>query len=295
MSQYAVSPPAPVTRIRDLVELGKPRLSLLVIFTAGVGVFLAPAAPRLDIVAAFLLATSCLVAAGNTLNCWIEREIDGLMRRTRSRPLPAGRMEPRTALVSGCLLAVVSLTAIHLATNPLTTSLGAAALVSYVLVYTPLKRVTPWAVLVGAVPGALPPLMGWTAATGRLDIPGWFLFAVLFAWQLPHFIAISLYLKQDFLRAGLQVMSVARGDRAARRYMALFTVLLVAVSLAALPLGLAGVSYGIAAVLLGLPFLVLSARGMGPDCDHRWARRIFGYSLIYLPILITFLVLDTPR
>ena len=295
MGLFAVSPPVPVARIRDLVELGKPRLSLLVIFTAGTGMLIAPVVPPVEIVAVFLLATCCLVASGNTLNCWIEHEIDGRMHRTRGRPLPAGRLEPRTALVSGSLLGVLSLTTIHLTTNALTTLLGAAALISYVLVYTPLKRVTPWAVLVGAVPGALPPLMGQTAATGVLTGAGWFLFAVLFFWQLPHFVAISLYLKQDFLRGGLQVMSVALGDRVARKYMAVFTVLLVAVSLLALPLRLAGAPYGAAAGLLGLPFLALAARGMGPDPDSRWARRVFGYSLIYLPILITVLVLDMPR
>ena len=224
------------------------------IFTAGIGVWIAGASTGLARTAVFLLATSCLVAAGNTLNCWIERELDALMKRTRYRPLPAQRLEPRVALASGLFLGTISLAALALATNTLTTALGAIALVGYVLVYTPMKRWTPWAVLVGAVPGAMPPLMGWTAATGSLAVPGAFVFGILFLWQLPHFVAISLYLKDDFQRAGFRVWSVARGDRSAQRWTFAFTVVLVAFSLLALPLGIAGPVYQTTALLLGIAF-----------------------------------------
>jgi len=280
--------PAPIMRLRDLIELGKPRLSMLVIFTAGVGVWLAPVGSLgWGNTLGFLLATSALVAAGNTLNCWIEVELDAQMNRTRTRPLPAGRLEPRVALVSGLSVATLALT-----TNTLTTSLGLGAVVSYVLVYTPLKRITPWAVWVGAVPGALPPLMGWTAATGELAAPGLALFGILFFWQLPHFVAISLYLKEDFRRAGFRVLPLVKGDRISRRYLFAYTVLLVAFTLSLEPLGLAGTLYTIVAAVLGAVFLALALPGLRASATRAWATRIFSYTLIYLPILITVLVLD---
>lgn len=286
MSQWIAHQPASIARVRDWLELGKPRLSSLVLFTAASGVWAAPEAAPLVTSAIFVFATFWLVVAANTLNCWIEREIDALMPRTRNRPLPAGRLDPRTALFSGVLLAVAALATLAAATNLLTTLLGAIALFSYVLVYTPLKRVTPWSLLVGALPGALPPLMGWTAATGSLAAPGWFLFGILFFWQLPHFIAISLYSKEDFRAGGLRVMSVAYGDRTSRRFAFLFALLLVGWTLLALPLGLAGAGYTVAAALLGLPFVVLAAQGLAREVPESWARLLFGWSLLYLPLLI---------
>jgi protoheme IX farnesyltransferase len=292
MSEILISRGASIGQLRDLVELGKPRLSLLVIFTSAIGLWLAPVQPGLVPTVLFVLSTSCLVAAANTLNCWIEIEIDALMQRTQNRPLPAGRLEPRTALFSGMLLGGVALSSLYVTTNRLTVLIGALALVTYVLVYTPLKRVTPWSVLVGAVPGALPPLMGWTAATGTLAVPGWFVFGILFFWQLPHFIAISLYLREDFLRAGIQVLPVARGERFARRQLVLATTLLVSFSLAAMPLEVAGPIYTAVAALLGAVFVGLALPGLGRAADDAWARRIFAYTLIYLPVLIATLVLD---
>lgn len=291
MSQIAESHPAPVARIRDVIELGKPRLSLLVIFTAASGLWLAPAAPPLFSSIVFLLATSGLVAAANTFNCWLEREIDGHMFRTRERPLPAGRLEPRTAFVSGLVLGGASIGALALVTNELTTWLGATAFLSYVLLYTPLKRVTPWALLVGAVPGALPPLMGWTAAVGRLEMPGLFLFGILFFWQLPHFVAISIYLAEDFRRADLRVLPLSYGPRAARGFVLLFGLMLIAFSMLAQPLGLAGGLYSGIALALNLVWLPLLFGALRRDVDDGWARRVFAYSLIYLPLLISTLIL----
>ena len=286
MGQIAVVKSAPSARLRDLIELGKPRLSVLVVFTAGTGLPSARSVLPFGRSVALLLATTALVVAANTLNCWIEREIDGRMRRTRERPLPAGRLEPATALVSGTILSVVALAALALATNLLTTILGAAALLIYVAIYTPLKRITPWSVLVGAIPGALPPLMGWTAAMGEFGASGWFLFGVLFFWQLPHFVAISVYLREDFARGGLRVMSVAYGPRTACRAIFAFTVLMVAWSLLPPFAGLAGAAYTIAAVVLGAVFLGLAAACLRPDAGERDARRVFHASLLYLPFLI---------
>jgi protoheme IX farnesyltransferase len=277
---------APVARLRDLIELGKPRLSMLVLFTAATGLAAAPSVESPWRAVVFVLATACLVVSANTLNCWIEREIDALMRRTRERPLPTGRLEPGVALASGSFLAVVSLTTLAWVTNPLTTLLGAAALVSYAAIYTPLKRVTPWSVLVGAIPGALPPLMGWTAATGEFGLSGWYLFGVLFFWQLPHFIAISVYLREDFMRGGLRVMSVVFSPSTVRRYIFGFTVLLVAWSLLPQFLGLAGTPYTVIAAILGCIFLYYSAVGLKREAGVTEARKIFLWSLLYLPALI---------
>ena len=191
------------------------------------------------------------------------------------------------------MLSLGSLVWLLAATNPLTALLGLIALASYALVYTPLKRVTPWAVIVGAVPGAIPPLMGWTAATGSLGAPGWFLFGILFLWQLPHFMAIALYLKEDYRRGGIRALPVVRGDAAARRHLFAFTLALVALSCLASWIGLAGRFYTVTAALLGGIFIVWAWSGLRSSVSGAWARRIFAYTLIYLPVLIAVLVLDT--
>jgi len=279
--------------IGDLAALGKPRLSALVIFTAATGVWLSPIPSPPWATAWFLLATAALVAAANTLNCWLERDIDGLMSRTRRRPLPAGRLEPRTAFVFGIALGVVALAGIVMSSNGRTALLGAAALAIYVLIYTPLKRLSPWALVVGAVPGALPPLMGWTAATGGIAPPGWFLFGVLFLWQIPHFVAIALYLEDDFRRAGIRAVPVAYGRRAARAWLFAGVAALVAFSLLAIPIGIGGPIYTAIALVVGLAWLALASSGLRRDVPEDWARRLFGMSLLYLPLVITSLVLDT--
>ena len=292
MTEFVASRPLAVGQLRDLAALGKPRLSMLVIFTSAIGVWLAPSQPGVRTTLLFLAATSTLVAAANTMNCWLEREIDRRMNRTRNRPLPAGRMDPRVALVFGHVLGSASLITLLVVTNPLTTVLGLIALLSYVMVYTPMKRISPWAVVVGAVPGAIPPLMGWTAATGSLDTPGWFLFGILFFWQLPHFIAISIYLKDDFRLGGIRVLPLVHGERPARIVLCATIVLLTAFSLVARPLMIAGGSYTWIALLAGLTWLALAAPGVRHEVSPRWARLNFTVSLVYLPVLVAVLVLD---
>ncbi len=286
------APAALLGRLLDLLDLGKPRITSLVLLTTGLGLWMAPGSLGWLRTAGFLLATGLLVASANTLNCWIERETDGLMERTRSRPLPSGRIAPVLALTWGIVLGVLALAAIWATANPLTFVLGAGALLSYVLLYTPLKRVGWWAVLVGAVPGAIPPLLGWTAGSGALSAGGFALFGILFFWQLPHFIAISLYLKDDYRRGGMRVLPLVHGDIVARRHLFAYTVLLVIASLAALPLELAGPLYVAVATTLGGGFLLLAAAGLRPAVAPAWARRTFAYSLLYLPLLIGTLVLD---
>ncbi len=283
---------AVVRQFRDVIELGKPRITMLATFTAAVGLWMAPGSLGWMRTAVFLLAATGLIASANTLNCWVEREIDGRMQRTRRRPLPAGRLDPRIALAAGLLEAIAALVLLARTTNLLTVVLGAAALVIYVAVYTPLKRVSWWAVVIGAVPGAIPPMMGWTAGSGTLSAAGWTLFGILFFWQLPHFIAISLYLKDDYRRGGLKVLPLVQGDAVARRHLFAYTLLLVLVSLLAAPLGMAGPIYFVTASLLGAGFLYLALGGLRRTAGALWARRTFAYSLVYLSVLIGVLVLD---
>jgi uncharacterized membrane protein len=177
----------------DLLQLAKPRITALVVFTTAIGLWLAPHGLRPVTVALTLVGTVLIVAAANVLNMYLERDSDAMMTRTMNRPLPAHRMDPGLALRFGLVLAAVSVPLLTFAVGALPGLLAAIALVSYVLLYTPMKRQTATALLVGALPGAIPPLIGWTAATERLDLPGVLLFAVMFLWQVPHFLAITLF------------------------------------------------------------------------------------------------------
>ena len=201
-------------------------------------------------------------------------------------------MHPPVAAVFGAVLGLGSLALLGLAVNVLTAGLALAALVLYVAVYTPMKRKGPIALLIGAVPGAAPPLMGWTAATGQIELPGLVLFAILVAWQIPHFIAIALFRADDYERAGVKTVSLVRGDRVAKAQAVAWTTALIAFSLALVPLGLAGWGYGAAAALLGLWFLVWGLRGFREGADEVWAQGFFRASLVYLPVLTLMLALD---
>ena len=280
--------------VRDLIALTKPRITSIVLVTGAAGACLAPGHVALRTLLLSLAGTALIVGSANALNMWWERDVDALMTRTRHRPLPAGRMSPDVALAFGLALAAVSAPMLFLV-NVTTGVLGLVALVSYVALYTPLKRHTHLALLVGAVPGAMPPLMGWTTATGSIGLGGVLLFAVLFLWQVPHFAAITIFRAQDYARAGLQVVSVQRGERGARRTIAVWTVPLVAASLVFVPLGLAGRAYLGVATALGIGALALAFRGLrgGASFDgSRWATRVFAYSIPYLCLLLIALLLD---
>ena len=192
--------------LRDLVSLIKPRITFLVITTSAGGLWLAPGTPGLTRSIIAVLAIAAVVMSANALNCWMERVSDRAMTRTMNRPLPAGRLDPKIALVFGLALGAISVPVLALLVNPITGELGAIALIMYVWMYTPLKQKTWTALLVGAVPGAMPPLMGWTAATGHVELPGVVLFAVLFIWQIPHFIAISVFRQSEYERAAIRVL-----------------------------------------------------------------------------------------
>lgn len=292
MAEAAVARPSPVAAVRDLVELAKPRITAMVVLTAGVGLEMAPVAAGPLRAGALVVGTTLLVASANIFNSWIERDIDARMVRTRHRPLPSGRVDPWTAFALALGLGAFAIPILAIAVNPLTALLGAVAHALYVLVYTPLKRVTPRALEIGAVPGAIPPLMGWTAATGSLAAPGWVLFGILFFWQLPHFVAIAVYLEDDYRRGGLRVLPAVRGLASARLHLLVSTALLVAVSVAAWSLGMAGWGYLAVAVALGAGFVAAAVRGVARAGAGAWARRTMLYSLVYLVVLVGALVLD---
>ncbi|MCP3057757.1 heme o synthase [Myxococcus sp. K38C18041901] len=284
------------TTASDLISLMKPRLSSLVLITTAGGMWLAPGPLSTGNALVTLLATAGTVGAANALNCYWERHSDKFMARTQNRPLPSGRMEPAVALWFGISLAAVSLPALALGANLLTAALGLLALLSYVLAYTPLKARTSVAMLVGAVPGALPPLMGWTAVTDRIDAGGFALFAILFLWQMPHFIAIALFRKEEYAAAGLKSVPIEHGDESSRAQIVLYLVALVPMTLLPFQLHIAGSWYLAAAVCLGLSFLGVGAWGFFRRLGKPWARQTFLFSLIYLTGLFAALSLDrVPR
>lgn len=283
--------------LRDLIALTKPRITLMVLVTTAGGLWLAPGAMAPLVVAATLLGTALVVSSANALNCWMERESDKHMARTKRRPLPAGRMAPEVALAFGLALGAFAVPLLALAVNPLTGLLAAIALVSYVWIYTPMKQVSPAALLVGSVPGAMPPLMGWTAATGTLEAPGIVLFGILFLWQLPHFLAIAMFRQGEYTRAGIKVMPAVRGIARTKLHAAIYAGALVPVSLLLVPLGIAGTVYLAAVGVAGAAFAVMCIRGLwiaesDRQAAHRWARAVFFASLAYLPLLFAALAID---
>jgi len=278
--------------VRDLIALTKPRITLMVLVTAAGGMWLAPGSLEVASMAVMLLTTGMVVGAANTLNCYLERDSDRLMARTANRPLPDRRLEPSWALVLGVLMGLFAVPTLTLAVNPVTGLLGFIALVSYVAIYTPMKQYTPAALFVGALPGALPPLMGWTAVTGSIDAPGLVLFGVLFFWQIPHFIAISIFRQEEYERAGLKVLPSVRGVRAAKVQSAVYAGALWAVSLLLVPYGLAGTIYFATAMILGGYFFWMALRGFKAEDSNVWAKKFFVASLIYLTTLFAALIID---
>ena len=280
---------------RDFLSLTKPRLSMLVLFTTAGGMWLSGEALSAAQWLVTMLATAGVIGAANTFNCYLERDSDQFMTRTATRPLPGGRMEPRVALMFGFALAVISLPALAIGSNLLTAVLGLAALSSYVLVYTPLKARTHWAMVAGAFPGALPPLMGWTAATGKISVPGMVLFGILFFWQLPHFIAIALFRKDEYQRAGLTSLPLQKGDATARGWAVVYLAALMGVSVLPFVVHVAGLLYLVVAVGLGAWFFGMGVRGWWLKLDAKWARQFFFVSLVYLTGLFAALGLDAQR
>jgi protoheme IX farnesyltransferase len=274
-------------------DLFKARLTTLVILTTAVG-FYAGWRGAMDwaLLLHTVIATALVASGASALNQLVEREHDAKMRRTENRPLPSGRLSAETVLILGGALSAIGLLYLAIAVNLLTALLGAITLVSYVWVYTPLKRVTTLNTAIGAIPGALPPLMGWTAATDEVSKGGWALFAILFFWQLPHFLAIAWIYRDDYRRGGFAMLPVVDPDGRRTGMQALsHTLGLLPVSLSPFVLGLAGPIYLAAALVLGVVF-VMAASKFARALTLSSARKLFFVSIIYLPFLLMALALD---
>jgi protoheme IX farnesyltransferase len=286
-------PLEPLPVLRGLLELTKPRLSSLVVASAGVGCALAGPL-RLDALLITLAGTSLTGGAANAFNQCLEVGSDAQMSRTAARPLPSGRL-PLWLAVSFALLLLVAGALLLALRSPLAAGLSLLTTALYALVYTPLKRRTPSCTLVGAVCGALPPLIGWAVATDALSPASWVLFGILFTWQIPHFLAIDWYHRADYARGGHRMLSHLDPTGAlSGRQALLWTQALVPISLLAVPMGLGGWLYASGALLLGLAFLHLAVR-LGRERTSEAARALFLGSLAYLPLLLGLLALDPTR
>lgn len=278
--------------LRDLIALSKPGIVIMCLVEASGGLWLAPGTAPLAIWLWTFLGLSLVVASSNAWNMLWERESDKFMERTRNRPLPSGRMKPVTAGLFALVTGIASVWLFATQVNALSAWLALASMFSYVLVYTPLKRVTSWSLPIGAIPGAMPPLIGWAAASGNIGAPGVVLFAILFLWQIPHFLAISLYRRDDYQAAGIVIVPVVMGEETTKVQALVSSLLLVPISLLLVPMQVAGFFYFVVASVAGGAFFVLSMRGFEPHPTNAWARRFFLASLIYLPALTLALILD---
>jgi len=278
--------------LRDLIALSKPGIVIMCLVEASGGLWLAPGTAPVATWLWTFLGLSLVVASSNAWNMLWERESDKFMARTRNRPLPSGRMHPATAGAFALVTGVASVWLFATQVNALSAWLALASMFSYVLVYTPLKRVTSWSLPIGAIPGAMPPLIGWAAAAGTIGAPGIVLFAILFLWQIPHFLAISLYRRDDYQAAGIVIVPVVMGEETTKVQALVSSLLLVPISLLLVPMQVAGFFYFVVASVAGGAFFVLSMRGFEPHPTNAWARRFFLASLIYLPALTLALILD---
>jgi len=274
-------------------DLVKARLTLLVLLTTGVGFYLGEQGPIAGWVMSQTLFGTALVAAGAAaLNQWLEREYDARMRRTASRPLPSGRLQPATVVIFGGVCTVVGLLYLAVAVNLLTSVLGAVTSISYLFIYTPLKRVSWVNTLVGAIPGALPPVMGWTAARNDLTGEGWALFAILAFWQIPHFMAIAWLYREEYARAGFVMLPNVDADGSRTAYHAVGnTLALFVAGLCPFLLKLNGPFYLAVALILGAGYFWCAVR-FARQLTARRARQLFLASIIYLPFLLVAMVCD---
>lgn len=279
--------------LSDYLELTKPRVTLMVVITTAIGFYLGSGA-GLDLVLLFntLIGTGLVAAGTSALNQYVERREDGLMLRTRRRPLPAGRLEPQRALLFAAALSIIGILQLLLKVNLVTSVLAALTLLSYVFVYTPLKKVTTLSTLFGAIPGALPPLGGWAAAAGVITPGGLILFAILFFWQLPHSLAIATMYRDDYARGGFLLLPVVDPHGSStRRQIVLQSLVLLPLTLVPTALGVSGPVYFFGALLLSLGLLGVAVQTALSD-TARAARRLLLASVIYLPLLLGLMALD---
>ncbi|HEX4593523.1 MAG TPA: heme o synthase [Bryobacteraceae bacterium] len=279
--------------VRDYLALTKPRITWLILMSTGIGYFFG-AKGNWHFLTLFhtILGTGLLASGTATLNQWFERDADAKMRRTQARPLPAGRMGEEKALLFGLVVSAAGFFDLQLFVNPLAALLGAITLGSYLFLYTPLKQLSPHSTTIGAVPGAMPPLIGYAAASGKLTWEAWILFAILFLWQFPHFYAIAWMYREDYERAGIRMLPVVEpdGESTARRIV-WFSLALIPISLVPKFLSMTGNVYLVGAAVMGLVFLYAGLR-ISFDRTRQQARRVLLASVIYLPVLYGLMLFD---
>jgi heme o synthase len=282
-----------IAGVGDYIELMKPRVMSLVVFTAFVGLVLAPVHMHPVIAFTALLCIAVGAGAAGALNMWYDADIDARMARTAGRPIPAGRLARGEALAFGLTLAGFSVVVLGLVVDVLAAILLAVTIGFYVGIYTVwLKRLTPQNIVIGGAAGALPPVIGWTAATGGIAVEPFVLFLIVFLWTPPHFWALSLYRADDYARAGVPMLPVVAGAAKTRRQILYYTVVLAPVAVAPWLLGYAGALYGVAAVLAGAALIGLAVRVRGEAHGHAASKQMFGFSILYLFLLFAMLLVD---
>jgi len=283
-----------IAGVGDYIELMKPRVMSLVVFTAFVGLLIAPGHVHPMVGFTALLCIAVGAGAAGALNMWYDADIDARMTRTAARPIPAGRVAPGEALAFGVMLAVGSVVVLGLLVNVIAAALLAVTIAFYVGVYTMwLKRRTPQNIVIGGAAGALPPVIGWVAATGSLAVEPILLFAIIFFWTPPHFWALSLYRTEDYTRAGIPMLPVVAGARETRRQIVLYTLLLAPLGVAPWLLGYAGFSYGVVALATGAVMIALALRVRAEEeGTHTASKQLFGFSILYLFLLFAMLLVD---
>ncbi len=299
MSDFALEPASSTgsaavstARVADFIELLKPRVMTLVVFSGVAGVVLAPGHlhPFLALVAVACIAIAA--GAAGAINMWYEQDIDSIMSRTKSRPLPQGRVEPAEALSFGAVLTFFSVGLMGFAVNWTAAALLGFASFFYVFIYTIwLKRITPQNIVIGGAAGAFPPMVGWAAVTDHVTLEGLALFMLIFLWTPPHFWALALYRNDDYKKAGIPMLPVVAGEAATKRQMLFYTLILTPFAVAPYFMGFAGQAYLAAAVILHGLFIVSAVKVLN-ETGHRFARLMFGYSIFYLFALFAAMMLD---
>ncbi len=279
--------------MKDYLELTKPRITWLIVMSTAVGYYFGHSGSWSILSVLNTVFGTALIASGTAaLNQWYEREADRLMHRTQARPLPSGRLQPKQALVFGLALALLGGLELGVFVNWLTSGLGLLTLFLYLFIYTPLKQKTWWSTTIGAVPGAMPPLIGFAAAANTLTAEAWVLGAILFLWQFPHFYAIAWMYREDYSRAGIQMLPVVEPDgESTARQILIYSVLLIPISLLPKWMGMTGTIYLVGALALGLFFLYSGIR-VSLDRTRVRARNVLLASVLYLPVLYVLMVLD---
>jgi protoheme IX farnesyltransferase len=285
--------------MRHYIALTKPRITWLILMSAGVGYYFGHRRPwngwpDVWLLLNTLLGTGLIASGTAALNQWYEREADQLMRRTATRPIPSGKLTASDALWFGIVLATMGFTELYVLVNPLTGLLGALTLAAYLFIYTPMKQRSHLSTVIGALPGAMPPLMGYAASYGALTSEAWTLFAILFVWQFPHFLAIAWMYREDYARAGIRMLPVVEPDgMSTARQIVLYASTLIPISLFPVLLGMSGKIYLIGSLLLGIWFLYTGVR-VAFDRTNARARSVLLASVIYLPMIYGLMVFDRP-